>query len=60
MYTNYKSKNEMKYFINILWLLSWPLMIYISYKASLAALKVFERNAAIKSGSGTRQEKNQA
>jgi hypothetical protein len=34
----------MEYFKNILWLLSWPAMIYISYLAGLYALKKFEIN----------------
>lgn len=32
----------MKYINEILWFLSWPLLIYISYKLSLWAIKYWE------------------
>jgi len=33
----------MKHITQILWLLSWPLLIYISYRVILFALKIFEK-----------------
>ncbi|MFO7923312.1 MAG: hypothetical protein R6U58_06435 [Bacteroidales bacterium] len=35
----------MDYLTNILWLLSWPVVIFLSYRASLFALRIFESNA---------------
>jgi hypothetical protein len=32
--------------VEILWLISWPVLIYISYRLVLVALKKFEKNAA--------------
>ncbi|MDX9847170.1 MAG: hypothetical protein RBT74_09330 [Tenuifilaceae bacterium] len=34
----------MNHISSILWLLSWPLLIYITYRASLFALKLFEKS----------------
>lgn len=29
---------------SILWLLSWPLVIFLTYRLTLLALKLFEKN----------------
>jgi hypothetical protein len=34
----------MTHFYSILWLLSWPLVIYISYRLGVFMLRVFEKN----------------
>ncbi len=34
----------MEHLNQILWLLSWPLMIYISYRAIVYFIKKYERN----------------
>ncbi len=33
----------MKYISEILWLLSWPVLMYISYKLSVWAIKLWEK-----------------
>lgn len=33
----------MKYINEILWLLSWPVLIYVSYKLSVWAVKFWEK-----------------
>ncbi|MGE0076856.1 MAG: hypothetical protein AB7S48_03255 [Bacteroidales bacterium] len=33
----------MKYISEILWLLSWPVLIYVSYKLSVWAIKYWEK-----------------
>lgn len=33
----------MKYLSEILWLLSWPVLIYVSYKLSVWAIKYWEK-----------------
>jgi len=35
----------MKHLPSILWLLSLPVLVYLSYKASEVALKMFEKNS---------------
>jgi hypothetical protein len=34
----------MEHLSSILWLLSWPVLIYVSYKLCAFTVKVFERN----------------
>ncbi len=34
----------MKHIASILWLISFPVMIYLVYRACLIALKIFNRN----------------
>ncbi len=36
----------MKHLPSILWLISWPLLIYITYKGSQYFIKLFEKNSA--------------
>ncbi len=33
----------MNYFIQVLWILTWPLLIFISYKAILWVLQKYEK-----------------
>lgn len=33
----------MKHLAQILWLLSWPVLIYVSYRLVLLALKLYEK-----------------
>lgn len=34
----------MEHLTSILWLLSWPVLIYVAYRASVFAIKIFENN----------------
>jgi hypothetical protein len=34
----------MKHLISIIWLISWPVLIYVNYRVTLVALKMFEKN----------------
>lgn len=34
----------MKHLISIIWLISWPVLIYVTYRAVLLAIKMFEGN----------------
>ncbi len=36
----------MNHIPSILWLISWPVLIYITYRASLFALKLFEKSVS--------------
>lgn len=38
----------MEYLSEILWFLSWPVMIYLNYKLSELAIHKFEKNPADK------------
>lgn len=33
----------MKHLTQILWLLSWPVLVYVSYRLVLIALKLYEK-----------------
>ncbi len=35
----------MKHLPSILWFLSWPLVIYLTYRLTILALRIFEKNA---------------
>lgn len=34
----------MKHLISIIWLVSWPVLIYVTYRVTLVAIKMFEGN----------------
>lgn len=34
----------MTHFSSILWLLTWPVLIYVGYRLSIYLVRVFERN----------------
>jgi hypothetical protein len=37
-------KQNIMYIKEILWLVSWPVLIYLSYKLAFIAIKSFEKN----------------
>lgn len=41
----------MKHIISIVWLISWPLLIYVTYRLTLLAVKFFEKNLTETDGS---------
>jgi hypothetical protein len=34
----------MKHVASLFWLISWPVLVYVTYRVSLYALKLFEKN----------------